>query len=715
MPLPSSSRLLAATSSLLLVSACARTPAPDHAWVAHGGDPGHGQFSPAAQITPENVSRLQVAWTYHTRDARADNRSQIQCNPIVIDGTLYGTSAQLKVFALDAVTGAERWVFDPYGGAPPGENVHVNRGVTYWTDGTQARIFSSAGQWLYAIDAATGQRIASFGSDGRVDLKQGLGRDVTARRVVSTTPGTIYKDLLIITTSLGEGPAPVAPGHVRAFDVRTGEQRWIFHTIPEPGEAGHETWPPEAWREAGGANSWAGVSVDADRGLVFVPTGSAAFDFWGGNRHGANLYANSLVALRADTGQYAWHFQFVHHDIWDRDLPAAPVLGRLTIDGREVDIVSQATKMGTVFVFERETGRPLFPIEEVEAPPSTLKGESTWPTQPRPTRPPAFSRQVYTADMATNISPEAHAEISQRIAGARLGHQWEPPSVEGTVIFPGFDGGGEWGGSSFDPSTGWLYINGNEMPWLTHMVEIDWSSETTAVARGRRSYQLNCAACHGVDRKGDAQRVFPALVGVETRHSREAVDGFIAHGKGTMPAQPALGEQERRDIVAFLFGDTPDASAAASQGERPAGDIPYAFGGYTRLLDKDGYPGVTPPWGTLNAIDLAKGEIVWQVPLGEFEALTARGIPPTGTENYGGPVATAGGVVFIAASQDEKFRAFDKRTGQVLWETRLPAGGYATPAVYAINGRQFVVIAAGGGKMGTKSGDSYVAFALPES
>lgn len=715
MSVRSSSCFLAATSWLLLVSACARTPLPDHDWVAHGADAGHGQFSPAAQITTENVGQLQVAWTYRTGDARADNRSQIQCNPLVIGGTLYGTSAQLKVFALDAATGAQRWVFDPYAGEPPRENVHVNRGVTHWSDGTNARIFASAGQWLYAIDARTGQPIASFGTAGRVDLKQGLGRDVTERRVVSTTPGTIFKDLLIVTTSLGEGPAPVAPGHVRAFDVRTGAQRWIFHTIPQPGEAGHETWPADAWKEAGGANSWAGVSVDADRGLVFVPTGSAAFDFWGGNRHGANLYANSLVALRADTGRYVWHFQFVHHDIWDRDLPAAPVLGRITVDGRAVDIVSQATKMGRVYLFERETGRPIFPIEEREAPPSTLKGEQTWPTQPVGTKPPAFSRQVYTADMVTNISPEAHAEISQRIAGAHLGHQWQPPSVEGTVIFPGFDGGGEWGGSSFDPSTGWLYINGNEMPWLTHMVEIDWSSESTAVARGRRSYQLNCAACHGVDRRGDVQRVFPALTGVETRHSREAVDGFIARGKGTMPAQPALSEQERADIVAFLFGDRPAATPAAAQGERPTADIPYAFGGYTRLLDKEGYPGVTPPWGTLNAIDLAKGEIVWQVPLGEFEALTKRGIPQTGTENYGGPVATAGGVVFIAASQDEKFRAFDKKTGKVLWETQLPAGGYATPAVYTSKGRQYVVIAAGGGKMGTKSGDSYIAFALPES
>lgn len=708
------SRLLAAAAPLLVGACASGVPRPaDHEWPAHGGDPGHGQYSQAAQIAPDNVAHLEVAWTYRTGDARPDNRSQIQCNPIVVDGTLYGTSPQLKVFALDAATGAARWVFDPYAGEPPQENVHVNRGVTHWTDGTSARIFSSAGQWLFAIDAATGTRIPTFGADGRIDLKQGLGRDVTERRVVSTTPGTIYEDLLIVTTSLGEGPAPVAPGHIRAYDVRTGEQRWIFHTIPQPGQPGHETWPPDAWDRVGGANTWAGVSVDAGRGLVFVPTGSAAFDFWGGDRHGANLYANSLLALRADTGQYVWHFQFVHHDVHDRDLPAAPVLGRLTIDGRGVDVVSQATKMGTVFVFERETGRPIFPIEEHPVPQSTLKGEQTWPTQPAPTRPPPFVRQVFTADMVTTITPEANAEIHERIRGARMGHMWQPPSTEGTVIFPGFDGGAEWGGSSLDPSSGWLYINANEMPWLTHMVDIDWTHDTTAVARGRRGYQLNCAACHGLDRTGDAQKVFPSLVGVETRHSREAVDDIIAKGKGTMPAQPALRDQERRDIIAFLFGDTLDEAASSGE-ERPRSDVPYAFGGYTRLLDRHGYPGVTPPWGTLNAIDLAKGEIVWQVPLGEFAALTKRGVPPTGTENYGGPVATAGGVVFIAATQDEKFRAFDKQTGKVLWETTLPAGGYATPAVYSVDGRQFVVIAAGGGKMGTKSGDAYVAFALPE-
>jgi quinoprotein glucose dehydrogenase len=705
---------LAALLSSVVAAACSRGPVPDHPWPGHGGGPDHRQFSAASEITPENVSRLQVAWTYRTGDASGEGRSQIQCNPIVVDRVLYGTSAQLKVFALDAATGDERWVFDPFAGEPPGQNVHVNRGVAYWTDGAEARIFSSAGSFLYAIDAATGSAIESFGVGGRVNLKDGLGRDVSNLRVVSTTPGTVFKDLLIVTTSLGEGPAPVAPGHIRAYDVRTGERRWIFHTIPHPGEPGYETWPPDAWTRIGGANNWAGLSVDVERGLAFIPTGSAAFDFWGGNRLGANVYANSLIALKADTGEYVWHFQFVHHDIWDRDLPAAPVLGRIVLDGVPTDIVAQTTKTGHVFVFDRETGRPIFPIEEKPIPASTLDGEQAWPTQPEPARPPPFTRQVFDLDVVTDVSPESRANILAQIDGAKMGHPWQPPSVEGTVIFPGFDGGAEWGGASFDASTGWLYVNANEMPWITKMVKVDQPSAGTARvnAAGEQLYQLHCAACHGLDRRGATEGVFPPLVGVHTRLTRDEVEAIVAKGKGVMPALPALSDTERQQIVAFLYGDTPPIDAEAAR--RPSPEIPYAFGGYTRLLDHEGYPGITPPWGTLNAIDLARGEIVWQVRLGEFEALTARGVPQTGTENYGGPVATAGGVVFIGATQDEKFRAFDARTGAVLWETSLPAGGYATPAVYTIDGRQFVVIAAGGGKMNTKSGDSYVAFALPE-
>ncbi len=681
-------------------------------WRAHGANAAHTQHSPADLITPANVSRLRVAWTYRTGDGRADNRSQIQCNPIVVDGVLYASSAQLKIFALDAATGAQKWVFDPFsaaaGDAP--SSLGVSRGVTYWADGADKRILMGAGPYLYALNADTGTPVAGFGDRGRIDLRQGLDADTTGLSVLSNTPGSIYKDVIIVPTRLSEGPGPAAPGHIRAFDVRTGQRRWIFHTIPRPGQPGHETWPADAWQRIGAANNWAGMAVDEQRGLVFVPTGSAAFDFWGGNRHGANLYANSLIALRADTGERVWHFQFVHHDLWDRDLPTAPVLGTVTKDGRRVDVVMQATKTGELFVFDRETGAPLHPIEEVPVPPSALTGETAWPTQPRSSI--AFSRQEFSAATITSRTPEARAFVEKQLAGARPFHKWQPPSEEGTVVFPGFDGGAEWGGQAFDPATGTFFVNSNDMAWITHMLPIDRTKETTQVARGRRAYQINCAACHGVARQGDASRTIPGLVDIDKRQTRAAVADVVAYGRGQMPVYTWLPEDVRSDIVAYLFGDTPKEGPKTADDGLP--EIPYVFGGYTRLLDDKGFPGITPPWGTLTAIDVGKGSITWQVTLGDRPEARGPKDPPTGTENYGGPAITAGGVLFIGATNDEKFRAFDMKSGRKLWEVALPAGGYATPATYVVNGRQYVVIAAGGGKMGTKSGDTYVAYALPE-
>jgi quinoprotein glucose dehydrogenase len=682
-------------------------------WRAHGADALHTQHSPADLITPANVGRLRVAWTYKTGDGRADNRSQIQCNPIVVDGVLYASSAQLKVFALDAATGAHKWTFDPFAtpGAGAPSSLGVNRGVSYWTDGTEKRIFMGAGPFLYALDAATGTPIVTFGERGRVDLRLGLDADTTGLSVLSNTPGSIYKDLIIVPTRLSEGPGRAAPGHVRAFDVRTGARRWIFHTIPHPGEPGHETWPADAWQRIGAANNWAGMAVDETRGLVFVPTGSAAFDFWGGNRHGANLYANSLIALRADTGQRVWHFQFVHHDLWDRDLPTAPVLGTVTKAGRTVDVVMQATKTGELYVFERESGTPLWPIEEVPVPQTTLAGEQSWPTQPHSTLPP-IARQDFSAAALTARTPEARAFVEKQLAGAKPYHKWQPPSEEGTIIFPGFDGGAEWGGQAFDPATGTFFVNANNMAWITHMLPIDAAKETTQVARGRRHYQVNCVACHGLERQGDASRSIPPLVDIDKRQPREAISDVVAYGRGQMPPFSSLPEGVRADIIAYLFGDAPKQGPKATDDVQT--DIPYIFGGYTRLLDDRGFPGVAPPWGTLTAVDVGAGTIKWQVTLGDRPDARGPKDPPTGTENYGGPAITAGGVLFIGATNDEKFRAFDMRTGKKLWETSLPAGGYATPATYVVDGRQYVVIAAGGGKMGTKSGDSYVAFALPE-
>jgi quinoprotein glucose dehydrogenase len=554
--------------------------------------------------------------------------------------------------------------------------------------------------------------MSGFGRGGHIDLLDGLDRDPKGLYVLSNTPGAVYRDLLIVGSRVSEGPGPAAPGHIRAYDVRTGRIRWTFHTIPHPGEFGYDTWPKDAWQRAGGANAWSGITVDHGRGLVFLPTGSAAFDFWGGNRHGANLFANCLLVLDAATGRRVWHYQFVHHDIWDRDLPAAPVLVTVNHDGRRLDAVAQTTKSGHVFLFERETGRPLFPIEERPVPPSDLRGEQAWPTQPFPLKPPPFARQAFTEDEVTDLSPKSRAAVLERLRQTRTGRAFIPPSAQGTIVFPGFDGGAEWGGAAFDPGSHLLYVNSNEMPWILTMVELEVGKASEKRPLGERVYLRHCASCHGADFKGVPQMASPSLVDLGLRRSRAEVAPLLKEGKGVMPPFGWMDKKEMEAVLAHVLGEPEPASEG---GARPGSehDSPYTMTGYNRFFDPDGYPAVKPPWGTLNAIDLDKGEIAWSVPLGELPELTRRGIPPTGTENYGGPVVTAGGLVFIGASKDEKFRAFDKKTGKVLWETSLPAGGYASPATYEVGGRQYVVIAAGGGKMGTKSGDAYLAFALP--
>ena len=687
-----------------------RDAAWEKEWRYHGGDPGHRQYSRLTQINRSNVSQLRVAWTYRTGDAAPEGRSQIQCNPIVVRGVLYATSPQLKVFALDAATGRQLWRFDPFSAGATSHSLGVNRGVVYWEEGDDRRILVTAGQRLYALDARTGAPVPNFGEGGSVSLGEGLGRDVSRLYVLSNTPGAIYRDLLILGTRVSEGPGPSAPGHIRAFDVRTGRLRWTFHTIPHPGEYGHDTWPPDAWTRAGGANAWSGISVDHDRGLVFLPVGSAAFDFWGGNRHGANLFANTVLVLNAATGERVWHFQLVHHDIWDRDPPAAPILLTVTRGGRRRQAVAQVTKSAHVFLFDRETGEPLFPIEERPVPASDLEGEQTWPTQPLPLAPPPFARQVLTESELTDISAESRAAVLKRFREVRSGGQFVPTSTEGTVIFPGLDGGGEWGGASFDEDAGLLYVNSNEMAWIIQMLRLP---PRKGPPSGERVFQTHCGVCHGPDRTGEPRQMVPSLVGVEKRLTRPAILGIIESGKGVMPSFAVLSPMEREAVADYVLGK---ATVAAGDGddEQPDESVRYSITGYNRFEDPDGYPAVKPPWGTLNAVDLNAGTIAWTVRLGELPELTARGIPPTGTENYGGPVATDGGVIFIGATKDEMFRAFDKTNGAVLWQTKLPAGGYATPATYEANGRQFVVIAAGGGKMGTKSGDSYLAFALPE-
>ncbi len=594
--------------------------AADADWPCVGHDPGGRRYSPLTQINKSNVQSLQVAWTFHTADA--GKGTTIECTPIVIDGVMYVTTVRTRVVALDAATGQQRWEFDPYADTSKKwrkASGGVNRGVAFWSDGVpdgRRRVLAGLSDGrLISLDARTGKLDPDFADGGVLDLRKGIERDISNRAYGPTSAPAVFEDLVFLGFSNDEG-FPAAPGDVRAFDARTGRERWRFHTIPRPGEFGHDTWPPDAWRDRGGANAWGGLTIDAAGGTLFCGTGSAGADFYGADRKGANLFANCTLALDARTGRRRWHFQSVHHDLWDHDVPCPPVVVTVERDGQRINAVAQITKTGYCFLLDRATGQPLFPVHEQPAPPSDVPGEEAFPTQPVPEKPSPFARQTTTPDDVTDISPASRAAALEQLATYRHGQAHLPPSLKGTVVTPGFHGGATWSGASFDPTTGYLYVNSNEAPAIT-----------------------------------------------------------------TLAPKPGGG---------------------------------YAPAGYKYFNDDAGYPAVKPPWGRLTAINLNTGEFAWQVVLGEFPELTARGIPPTGTENFGGTIVTAGGLLFIGGTKDEKFHAFDKETGKLLWEHQLDAGGYATPCTYAVNGRQFVVIAAGGGgKPRTKSGDAFVAFALP--
>ena len=672
-----------------------------------GGTPDNNRYSGLDQINRDNVGRLEVAWTYDTGDAL--DRSEMQCNPLIVDGVLYATSPMIRAFALNAATGEELWSFDPFDGEAQTRR-YRNRGLSYWAseDGADRRLYYAARHKLFALDAATGRPVEGFGEGkGWVDLREGLGRDPATLSVSLTSPGSVYQDLLIVGSIVSEG-LPSAPGDIRAYDVRTGALRWTFHTIPRPGEEGHETWPEDAWSYTGGANNWAGLTVDVERGIVFCPTGSAAFDFYGSNREGDNLYANTLLALDAATGERLWHFQAVRHDVWDRDFPTPPALVTIKRGWFDaIDAVAQPTKSGHLFIFERETGEPVYPIEYRDYPASDIPGEVLAKQQPLPTKPEPFARQLLTEDMLTTRTPEAHAEALERFRQVRSAGQFIPPSREGTVIFPGFDGAAEWGGPAYDPETGILYVNSNEMAWILTLVP----KEQRNRADSERLYRTYCANCHGDNLEGTPPE-FPELERVAERRDRASVREVIAGGAGRMPGFAALGDPVVDALTDWLImGKSREVEVARTNSPI---DLDYTHTGYNKFLDSEGYPAIAPPWGTLNAIDLDTGEYVWKIPFGEFPELVEQGVTNTGSENYGGPVVTAGGLVFIGATNhDRKFRAYDKATGELLWETVLPAGGNATPSTYEVDGRQYVVIAAGGGKSGRPSGGKYVAFALP--
>jgi quinoprotein glucose dehydrogenase len=697
----------AAAVTLLLSSVgaapCAQAAAGTD-WPEYLGGPDRSHYSTLDQINTSNVASLRLAWEFHTGDF-----GQMQCNPIIVHGVLYGATGTSEIFALDAGTGRQIWRFTVPGALDP---VLANdRGVTYWTDGKSERILCTVDSWLYALDARTGEVIRDFGTNGRASLKAGLGPQAQEKWVMSTTPGTLFGDLLVMPTRVGEDQ-DAAPGWIQAFNVRTGTVAWVFVTIPFPGQPGYETWSKDTYRniDVGSANCWAGMAIDRERGMVYVPTGSAAPDFWGGHRIGMDLFADSLLALDAATGKLLWCQQTIHHDIWDKDLPSPPVLVSLRHGGRVVDAVAQTTKTGFVFVFDRVTGEPLFPIEEKPFPKSTLDGEQAWPTQPVPTKPAPYARQTLTEDEVSPYAENRDALLAQ-FRGAHKG-LFQPFGKFPTILFPGFDGGGEWGGPAVDPD-GILYVNSSNMAWLVSVSDTPKESDLAQMSLGHRRYTEYCVACHGLERRGLPAGGIPSLVGVGTRLRRDEVFTVISSGRKMMPGFTTLSKGDKDAIIGYLFGDEQVAGAAAPPESETPPRIPYRFDGYNRWVDSKGYPAISPPWGTLSAIDLNTGEYLWKVTLGEFKELTARGIPPTGAENYGGPVSTAGNLLFIAATKDGMIRAFDKRNGRVLWQAELPAGGFATPSTYSVGGRQFVVVACGGTKLGTAPGDSYVAYALP--
>lgn len=603
-------------------------------WSVYKADESSSNYSPLKQITSSNVNQLQLAWIFDVSDKPAGSQpGTSQCNPIIVDGILYATSANQWAYAIDATTGKQIWSFDPLDGKQGGE---VNRGLTYWENGGDKRILMSANNLLFALDAKTGKPISSFGKNGKVDLRIGLRDDGKDFWVSSTSPGIIYKNLIIMGCRVPDIYG-AQPGYIRAYDCTTGKLVWTFHTVPNPGEPGYETWPPEAYKKVGGVNNWAGMSIDSKRGMVFLGLGSPSYDFYAKDRNGANLYGNCVLALNAATGEHIWHFQTVHHDMWDYDLPAPPALVTINKNGNNIDAVAQITKQGFVFVFNRETGASLFPIEERKVPASNLPGEEAWPTQPFPVKPKPFARQWMTEADLTNYSSADHDSLLKKFRSLRYEGLYTPPDLKGTLQLPGTRGGGEWGGAAFDPATNLFYIKSNDAPDLITLV------------------------------------------------------------RGTKNA----ASSDQSDAVSQL--QTADRHASPDQFAN--------ITAYRTWTDPSGNPAITPPWGTLNALNLATGEYEWQIPLGNDSLRQQDGAAETGQEGRAGPIVTLGGVIFISGTEDKKLRALDKSTGKLLWQTNLPALANATPCTYQAKGKQYVALSVGG----TSENPSgfIMAFALP--
>ncbi len=699
----------------LFFMACQPQQSPYQNWKVYKGDATSSSYSALDQINQENVNQLKLSWTFSPHDAPEGARfGKYECNPIIVGELMYATSARHWVYAIHALTGEKAWTFDPFEGEKGGG---LKRGVTYWEDGDRSgepdkRILFTAGNELFALNALTGTLIKTFGQEGKVNLnfEEHNGDEAW---VIPTSPGIIYQDLIILGSEVSEVYG-AAPGHIRAYNVRTGKLEWTFHTIPQPGEAGYETWPEDAWTYTGGANNWGGMSLDVERGMVFVPLGSPTYDFYGANRKGKNLYGNCVVALNAQTGELIWYYQIVHHDVWDYDLPAPPNLVTIERAGKVIDAVAQTTKTGFLFVLDRETGEPLFPVEEREVPHSLIPGEETWPTQPFPLKPQPYARQHITVDGLADFSPEMQDSLVAMFQSFRYEGLYTPPDPRGTLMLPGTRGGSEWGGAAYDPVTSILYINSNESPEIARVQPVNPSIDQenqTVYDLGKTLYENYCSNCHGADRQGQAP-VIPSLLHIKERMSKEEVLSKVKLGSGRMPAFGEILKGKEEEMIAYLFEIQKDKMATKEIQEVDTATNYMNVTAYGYFRAPDGSPAIKPPWGTLNAIDLNTGEYAWKIPLGNYPEWQKEGEAPTGTESWGGPMVTAGGLVFIAATRDQKFRAFNKKTGDLLWEYSLPGGGYATPATYLLDGKQFVAISVTGGK--EEPGGYILAFALPD-
>lgn len=702
----------------LLILACGPQQPTYLSWAKTGGGSENLKYSALQQIDTTNYAKLGVAWVYHTESNDSTKFGPMECNPIVVDGVMFGVSPKLKLFAVNASTGQELWTFNPADSVAnktwQRSSVNMNRGVAYWANGNDKRIIYTVGPIVFCVNATTGKLVPSFGTDGGINLVNGLDRDPTKLFVAPTSPVMVYKNLFFVSGLVGEE----TPGHIRAFDIQSGKQQWIFHTIPYPQDMGYESWDDTtAYKHMGSTNSWAGFSLDEKRGILFAPTGNPTNDFYGGNRTGMGLYGNSLLAIDALTGKLKWHFQTVHHDVWDMDLPAPPALVTVTHQGKQIDAVAQTTKTGFVFLLDRETGKSLFPVKEVPVNSATaLENEKLWPTQPMPVIPKPLVRQSFdSGDLNDIVDASSYASIKKTFLSYGPSKIFTPPSVKGTIVLPGYDGGAEWGGPAFDPETQLLYVNTNEMAWLLNMFENKKNNKAllTNDEAGKIIYTQNCMKCHGTEMQGGGN--YPSIVGADKKYTVSSFSQLVTTGKRMMPGNNILTIHEKTALASYVLNlkNRQQQKYTGSVSKiLPTQKITYGFTGYNKFLTPEGYPAIRPPWGSLTAIDLKTGAHVWKIPFGEFEALKAKGIPATGRENYGGPVVTKGGLLFIGASADGKFRIIHKRTGKILREIDLPAPGVATPSIYEAYGKQYVVIACGGSKWGGKSGDAYIAFTL---